>query len=334
MKNWRNFLALHQLTQRKPTAERQAIQNIIGQADFSDSKAFQSALVTISKNASISEQTKLEISQQFDGADIFTVRQMDRQLKRVKTYRKKIEKQITTKSKFKESIDGKIDRLKAQLENLSLDDPKRTKLEAQLKEQKAALQRTKTEIQQLQAKKSPEIAFPLRNGFIAQLNADGSRSVKISAENFTVRIPHNILPFSGGKDLRIINIAFSYLALRTQDIADEIFKPALLNNAIPNKDQRDTGHLILSTLGIADTQIVSELQIKQVQTDLARLTDSEYGKSGREYLIDLGIYDGIEETLNMEQFTTALTFIRQNRQLRSEEFYSALKEFLTTNEKK
>ncbi len=72
-------------------------------------------------------------------------------------------------------------------------------------------------------------------------------------------------------------------------------------------------HLILSSLGIDDSQIIAEKDIMQLKSDLSLLTDSKTGKTGRECLVGLGIYDIASQNVNKTQLKKASRFIRENR---------------------
>ena len=163
------------------------------------------------------------------------------------------------------------------------------------------------------------------------LNPDGSRSIKIESENFNIQLPDNNLPLMGTRNLRSINVAFPFLALRSQNISDEIFVPDLMDNGIPTKAQRDMAHLILSLLGVDDSRILSEKDFAQLKKDLSHLTDKDSGKTGRECLVELGLYNVASQNVNKTKLKKALRFIRENR---GEVLnYSKLKEQLVLKKK-
>ena len=314
--NFRNYQRLYQFAENKPPKERRAIERIINNADLSAENSFGNSIAEISKSEEISETTKLEISRNFSGAHIDSVNGMDYQLKQVKEHTKTIEKEIGKKSSEKKSLDSEIDDLESELTNLPLDSPKRQELEDKIEQKKELLENTENEIDRLEKGKPRETMFVLREGFSAKLNPDGSRSIKID-ENFTIKIPSHRLPFTTTRNLRTINLAFPYKILRDLHIADTIFLPNLENNAVPNKSQRDMGHLILSSLGIDDTKILSEENIKQLKKDLSFL-NPQNGKSGQEHLIELGVYDVGLQSVDKIRLTEVLRFIRENRGLTGE----------------
>ena len=318
--NWKNYLKLHQFAENKPPVERKAIQKIISRANFSDENSFDSSLIEIAQSSDISNITKLEIFREFDGAKVFSVNQMDAGLKQLKNRKNKVSKALNAKSQTKKYLDLEIKTLEKELEKLSHNDPKRKELENKITQREEALKQTNTEIVSLKIEKAKDVSFQLRDGISAKLNSDGSRSINISSEDFSIKIPSNFLPFSGNRNLRSINIAFPYLALRSQNIADVIFKPNLSNDSIPSHDQRNLGHLILDSLGIPDDKILSEFDISQMKTDLLRLTSLQSGKTGQECLIDLGIYDISTQNIDKVQFKKVLVFIRENRGLRDDLF--------------
>lgn len=87
------------------------------------------------------------------------------------------------------------------------------------------------------------------------------------------------------------------------------------------------GHLILSALGYDDRKILSEQDISLVQSDLARLTNSNDLRTGRECLIDLGIYNPTDQRINKDQLQKALLFIRENRNIQDDVFFEKLQKY-------
>ena len=324
VENWRNFQKLHHFAENKPPAERRAIQNIIGNADFTSENAFSTSLAEISQSAEISQETKLEISQEFNGANVFSVDDLNAGLKQQKTRKVAIENAISTKSREKNQLDLEIEQLENELEKLPLDDPKREELATKIEQKKEVLENTETQIKDLEKTTPKDVSFPLREGFSAKLNDDGSRSIKINSQNFAIKIPSNRLPFTTTKNLRAINLAFPYTILKELHIADTIFSPNLENNTVPSKSQRDMGHLILSSLGIDDTQILSTENIKKLKKDLSFL-QPQNGKTGKENLIELGVYDVGSRSLDKEKFREILKRIRENRGL-GDGFFEKLNE--------
>ncbi len=130
------------------------------------------------------------------------------------------------------------------------------------------------------------------------LNQDGSRSIKIRDNNFSIQLPSNRLPFTDTKNLRAINLAFSFKILKEQNLAGFLFRPSLKNNSVPSRSQRGMGHLILSSLEIDDTKILSEENIKQLKKDLSFLNPKN-GKSNQENLIELGVFDVSSQSINL-----------------------------------
>lgn len=329
--NFRNFLKLHQFAENKPSAEQQAIQRIISNADFSNENAFAKSLNEISNSSDISTQTKLEISRKFDGTKVSSVNQMDAGLKHIKLQKKQIEKQIGMKSREKNSLENDIDNLEDELKNLSQDATKRQELEKKLKQKKGVLKQTESEIENLEQEKSKNISFKIRDGFQAKLYKDGSRSIVITSADFSIKLPSNFLPLTGTKNLNSINLAFPYLALRSQNIAKDIFSPNIENDSVPSKEQRKMSHMILKSLGIDDSKILSEIDISRMNTDLSRLTASQAGKTGQECLIDLGIFDISSQSVNKSQLEKALKFICENRDLRDDVFFAGFKTHMQEN---
>ncbi len=313
VENWKKFLELWKLAKDKPPNERKAIETIISNSNFTGNNSFDLALTEIQRNESISYDTKLQIQRKFKTTGVKTVRDFDKTLRREKSYKKQLERKIQTRNTDIENLNDEINNLNAELDKLPSDDPKRVELEATIKEKHKLLKTFNQELSILHEAKPDSVQFQLRNDLIAKLNPDGSRSVKIQSENFTIKLPSNKVPLMSDKSLRSINTAFSFLALRSLKISNEIFTPDLVDNGIPTKSQRDTSHMILSSLGIDDSQILSEKEIAQLKTDLSNLVDSNSGKIGQECLIELGVYDVTLQKVNKDQLKKALRFIRENR---------------------
>ncbi len=325
VENWRNFQKLSEFAESKPPKERRAIENIISKADFTSENAFATSLTEISQSSEISNATKLEISREFNGARVFSVNDLDNGLKQQQTRKTEIENAINSKSREKTALSSDIENLEDELEKLPLNDPKRQELEEKIEQKKEVLKQTKSDIVTLEKAKPKEVSFSLRSGFSAKLNDDGTRSIRINSRDFAIKLPSNFLPFTDTKNLRSINLAFPYLALKNQDIANIIFSPNLENNSVPTKRNRDMSHLILSTLKIDDSQILSENNILQLNKDLSRLTSVQNGKSSQEKLIDLGVFDITSQSLDKEKFRGILTFIRENRGLNDDVFWGKIK---------
>ena len=312
VENWKNFLELWKFAQDKPPAERKAIENIISNSNFTAENSFDLALSEIEKSSDISAKTKLDIQRKFKTTGINTVNDFDRTLKNEKQYKKDIEKQIQTRNTDIENLTNEIDNLSAELKNLPPNDPKRKEIQKQIEQKSELLKIYEQELSELNEAKPKNIQFQLRNDLLAILNSDGSRSIKMLNENFTIQLPKNSF-LMGMKNLRSINVAFPFMALRTQNMDNEIFTPNLQNGGIPDKNQRKMGHLILSELGYNDDKILSENEITQLKKDLSVLSDKYSGKTGRECLVELGIYDVASQNVNKTQLKKALQFIRENR---------------------
>ncbi len=318
--NWKNFLKLHQFAKSKSHIEQKAIQRIVSKADFTSEYAFAISLTEISNSTEISFVTKHEIQRNFKNTGISTINAFDQTLRREKKYKKSIEKKIQSRNESIETLSDDLQSLKSELDKLPPDSPKRLELETKVKQNEKLLSTYEQELSALKKAKPEKVQFQLRGNVLGALNLDGRRSVNIISENFTIQLPSNKLPFSGTRNLRSINLVFPYLILRSQNIADYIFSPNLHNNNIPNKENRKMGHLILSSLSIDDTKILSEENIKQLNTDLARLT-SLPAKKGRECLTKLGIYDVALQSVNKKKLKKALKFIRENRGMLDRIFY-------------
>lgn len=286
--NWKNFLRLHQFAESKPPKERNAIQNIIAKADFSHANAFNTSLTEIGKSTDISRETKFELSKEF-GTNIMSVDGLDNTLKEVKEHKGKIEKAISSKSAQKQKLDSKIESLENDLEKLPIDSPKRNELESQIEQKKQELENTESAISELEKNKPKEVSFELRKGISAKLNPDGSRSIRLDNEDFSIKMPSHFLPLTTTRNLRSINMTFPYAILKKHKIAHLIF-PNMTNNSIPSKENRKMGHLILSSLGIDDTKILSEEKINQLEKSL-KIFDFDNGNTVLENLISLGIYN-------------------------------------------
>lgn len=328
IENWKKFLRLHEIAQAKSPAERKVITNIIGSADFSSETAFQTSFDSIMSSSEISEQTKLEISVEFDGSAVSSISELDSGLQYMKSRKAEIDSAIDTRNDLKESLDSDIEDLQEELGKLSFDDPKREELEEKILDKKDLIRSVKSELNRLESEKPFDVSYLLRPNFPVILNPNGSRSIRINSESFSLRLPTNSLPFMGTKNMRSVNLAFVCSPLLEKGISKEIFVPNLKNRSIPTKSQRDMGHLILDSLGFNDSQILSEKDVNQVHDDLARLTNSGDLRTGRQCLSDLGIYDPISGRMNIEQFKKALRFIRKNRDMRDEVFFARMEELI------
>lgn len=309
--NFKNYLKLYQLAESKPPQERKAIQNIISKADFSDENAFNVSLQEIAQSTEISNETKFEISREFNGANVFSIDDLNHTLQEVKNHREEIDQVIETKSHEKNALKSEISDLENKAEKLPHDSPERAELEAEIEQKKERLKNAETEISQLEKRKPQKTEFVLRQGFLAKLNKDGSRSINIAENDFSIRIPSNMLPFTDTRNLRAINLAFPYKILKDLHIADTIFSP-LENDSVPTKSQRNMSHLILSSLGIDDSKIISEHDIKKLKKDLSELTKIP-AKSPQDCLIELGIFDIHSRSINKTKFHGILKGIRDKK---------------------
>lgn len=324
VENWKNFLRLHELASSKSPKERRAIQRIISRADFTSQNSFTVSLNAIQSSVELSDQTKLEISMEFNGADVHSVSQMDSGLQFLKGQKQKINATLNKKVEQLNTLNSDIKNLRNKIEDLSPSDPKRKELEDQLSQKKDLLKNTKNHVELLEREGKRDIAFEIRSGFFAKLNSDSSRSLKIP-ENFSLKLPSNALPFTGIKNRRTVNLSFVCSPLIRFGILDEVFSPNLESDTVPMKVHRDMGHFILDALGIDDKQLLSESDISQLDKDLTRLTDSHGMKSSREHFVDLGIYNTIDQKLDKKQFKRALFFVKENRHVKDDVFSEKLK---------
>jgi len=325
VENWGKILTLYDFAKTKPSTERKAIETIISNSNFTTDNSFDMVLFEIERSSDISTETKLDIQRTFNTKGINTVKSFDYTLKQEKKYKKNIEKKIQSRNSDIENLNDEIQNLNTELDKLSPDDPKRSELKARIKEKGGLLKTYKEELSVLNEAKPDKVQFQLRNDLMGVLNPDGSRSINVGSENFTIQLPGNNLPLMGMKNIRSINVTFPYLVLRSQQISDEIFAPDLVDNGVPTKGQRNMAHIILSSLGIDDNWILSENDIVQLKNDLTSLTDSKSGKSGRECLVELGIYDVASQNVNKAKFKKALRFIRENR-MKNLDYHSLVSE--------
>ena len=324
IKSWRNFQKLHNFAETKPPAERQAIQKIISKADFTNESAFSTSLAEISQSAEISATTKLEIAKEFGGGvHIDSVDGMDYQLKQIKEHTQAIEEEIGLKSREKSSLDSEIENLEDELDTLPLDDPKRQELEGEIEQKKEVLEEIEITINDLKEAKPKNVSFQLREGFNSVLNPDGSRSIKIIDSDFLIKLPSSRWLFSDKKNMRAINLAFPYVALKNQNLAGILFRPNLENGSIPSKSQRDLGYLILSSLGYDDRKILSQENIKQLNKDLSMLNPKN-GKPGLENMIEIGVYDVASQSLNKIKLKKVLILVRENRSIADNTIYEII----------
>lgn len=313
VENWRNFLKLHELASSKPESERKDIQQIIFSADFSSETAFGEALKEVASSESLSAQTKLEITQEFNGSDIVTVDGLDAGLQHLESRKKSAENLLRTQQNQQADLGNEIEDLKSELDSLQTESPKRKALEKEIALKKESLEQIETDIVLLEEEANKDVAFALRSGFDVALDPNGSRRIKLSADYFSLKLPNHSLPFTSLKNLRSINLAFVVAPLRKSFIADTLFSPNLVNGETPTKKQRALGHLILSSLGFNDSEILLEKDVKQLNIDLERLAFSPLGKTGQERLVELGIYDHVSQKVDDKKLQSALACIKENR---------------------
>lgn len=309
--NWKNFLKLHQYAQTKSTVQQKAIQKIIAKADFTNQNAFTNTLSQISKSSEISTTTKLEIAQKFSNENVTTVVEMDNTLKQIQTRKKDLEKTINIKYVEKKSLKLEIENLENQLEKLPYHDPKREEIDVKLKEKKEALKDTENTIQTLEEESPKNVSFPLREGYTAKLNPNGTRTIEIDDLNFSLQLPENRL-FMNQKNMLSINLVFAYRAFALNGM-ERIFTPNLENGAIPDKKNRLFGSRILKLLGYPTNQILSQTNIFQLQKDLSKLKQSGSSSTGMEDLKTLGIWDIAKQEVDNNRLNSCLWFIRKNR---------------------
>jgi hypothetical protein len=312
VENWKNFLKLLQYAKNKPLTERNAIQNIISNADFTSENAFTASLAEISNSTAISTETKLDIQRKFRTTGINTVRAFDYTLKQEKKYKKNLERKIRSRNTDIENLNDEIQNLNSELDNLPPDDPKRSKLEARIKKKSNLIKSYEQELTVLNEAKPEKVQFQLRNDLMGVLNPDGSRSINIASENFTIQLPGNKLPLMGQKNLRSINLAFTFKAF-SQLGMDSIFTPKLKNGAVPDKQQRLFGRRILKGLGYKTDQILSQSSIHQLEKDLSKLKQKGSNTTGMEDLKTLEIWNITNQSVNTNRLDSCLNYIRENR---------------------
>ncbi len=330
VENWKNFLRLHELASTKPPEEKKAIERIIFAADFGNTDAFSDALNQVESSDNISAETKLEISRTFGGSQVSSVKDIDRGLQKIKSQQKELSKTLADKTHEIESTKAEIQELRKELNTLPLGDPKIEKLETKLQIKKIQLDTFKKEAENLSNLISEDISFELRKGISSKLNLDGSRSIYLQKEQFTLKLPDHTLPFTGAKNLRAINLVFPFKILQSMNIASAIFPIPLRNNTMPNRTQREIGYIILSELGYNTRRILSQTDISQLQIDLSRLTNFQPMKSGKESLADLGIYHLDTKQLDIKAFQKTLKFIKEKRALADDLFSIQMKNRLKT----
>lgn len=308
--NWKSYLALHQYAQTKSFTEKQAIENIITKADFTKENAFASSLSQISKSSEISIGTKLEITQKYNTENIATVGAMDNTLKQIQTRKMDIEKAIYTKKKEKKSLKSEIENLENQLGTLPPHDPKRKEIDAKLIEKTEKLKDTETTIQTLVEETPKDVSIPLRVGFTAKLNPNGTRTIEIDNFKFSVQLPENRL-FMSRKNMLSINLAFVYSEFSLNGM-ERVFIPNLKSGAIPDKKNRLLGSRILKQLGYPINVILSQANIFQLHKDLGKLKQQGSNSAGIEDLEVLGIMD-VKQEVNISRLNACLSFIRENR---------------------
>lgn len=313
VKNWKQFLKLHEFAKTKPPEERKALEGIISNADFSASDSFDLTLRKIEKSELLSAETKFEIAQKFDGSKVFSVDRMDRNLKHLKKRKKEAAKELLKKKKTQIALNKEIEILEKKIKSLPPDSGERKELETKLETKKAQNEAQSNTIQELKAIENQAITFELREGFFAKENPDGSRCIVIDDMAFEIKLPTNRIFFMGRKNLRSLNLVFPFRALQKQNVAKYFFRPKLKSKSIPNKEQRNMSHLILSSLGLNDDVILSEENIAQMENDFRVLTTFMPAKSPKECFEALSILDTETGTLDKVKLKDVLGFMKENR---------------------
>jgi hypothetical protein len=310
VENWKNMLALHSYAQNKPPQERKAIQSIIANADLSSENSFDLAMTEIENSSEISAETKEEISLKF--GKVTSVGGMDSTLNQLKDHKEGIENAISEKGEIKKSLEGEISDLKSKIENTEPFSTERKELEKQLEAKTKNLKVAESEIREVKENTPQNISFPLREGFTAELNDDGSRTIRIDGLNFNLKIPDNKMPFQGRKNMLTVNLAFNYSALHKSGM-EGLFNPQLGSGDVPDKNHRVLSGKILTALGYPTDTILSNDHIEQLKGDLSVLKQKSSNTTGMEDATALGIYDISTQEINMNRLTECLSFIKQNR---------------------
>ena len=310
--NWRNLIDLQDFAQTKSEPDRKAIERIVSNADFTAIDSFNLVLIQIEESTDITTATKIEIKQKFNTSGISTIPSIDDTLKDIQNYKTDIEQKIGSKKESNSILEAEITGLKEEIGKLPPDDPKRTELEEELQTKTEALKQGEDDLAELSQAKPEKVYFLLRQNILAVLNPDGSRSVKLIEDNFEIRLPRNIWILGNKPNMESVNLAFVASPMLKLDLAHTIFDPDLVNGAVPTKEQRLTGNIILVQLGYDTSRILSEDEIQQLEKDLEVLRDKDSGRSGREDLTELGIWS-VANGLNKKSFKKVLRIIRENR---------------------
>lgn len=311
--NWKNFLSLSEYAEDKPPAERKAIKSIISKANFTEDNSFDMVLTEIEKSSDISNKTKLEISRKFKTNGINTIGAFDHALKQKKKWKNDIEKSILYRNSDISNLKNEIQNLNNKLDKLIVSDPKRDKIQEQIKQKEILLKTYKSEIIEFQKTNPKIVQFLLRTNIQAILNPNGSRSVKMLDSSFIIDLPENSF-LMNNKNLRTLNLTFPFMILLSQNMTDEIFPPGIVSGSIPNKRQRRIAHFILSGLGFNDKRIITEDEISQLKEDLSMLQDKEnQSKTGQECLVEIGVWDCVSQKLNEKHLRILLEIIKKKR---------------------
>ncbi|GEM_PF-3001253 len=311
VENWKQMLALHNYAKSNlDTSDQKAVENILSNVDITSENSFDTALKTIASSSEVSDSAKEKIVTKF--GNISTIKDMDATLTDLKEQKEKLGEVVSRKEENRDLIKSDISKLEAKLNDPEITEQERSDLEKELAEKKQELETVKVEITSLQEQIPEKISFPLRNGFSAVLNSDGSRSIQIDGLNFVLKIPDNKMPFQGRKNVLTVNTAFTYGALRNSGI-ESLFNPELNNADVPTRDQRVLCSKILTSLGYPDSEIISELQIVQLNKDLSLLRNKNSNTSGFEDITALGIWDDLNKQIDTNRLTDCLSYINKNR---------------------
>ncbi len=312
VRNWKNFLQLHEFAKTKPNVEREIIQSFIAEADFSSATSFTQTLGKITKSESISLTTKTELEALFDGEQITSVKGMDRRLKYIAKLKSESEKTIKSEQMKKLVLEKEITELEKKLEQLHPTNPEFKALKDRLDQKKEAKENVAGRIEQIKATIPKSVSFELRDGVAVKRNKDGSRSLTFSNTNLEIKLPSAILPFSGTRNIRAINTSFPYSILKSFGAEYLLYRLPIEKGSIPDRGQRMMGHTILKALGYNDSRILGNEEIVQLKEDLRRLVQLEKTQSTKGNLRALGVINEDGE-LDKSSLISTLRFVRENR---------------------
>ncbi len=312
IQNWKQFLQLSKYAQSRNPEERKIIEQVISNSNFTSDKSFDRAFAQIIQDERISDTTRFELQKKFGTENVQTVKELDKCLSRISDHKNRVESKLKAKEQEKNHLEEDVEILSKQIEEKSPYDPERIELEKELNRKKKEIDGFQKEIVVLKESQPEKVSFVLRNNVEAIRGVDGNRFVRLLDKDFSIRLPENRL-FMSRQNVRSINLIFPYAILDKLGVGNTVFTPGLISNSTPSKEHRNLGHIILSTLGYDDKRILSQPEINQLSKDLSVLKNEKSNSTGKEDLVELGIWKTQSQNVDRGRLKELLQLIKEKR---------------------